>query len=65
MDIIKKEYRIKWKSCNSTEEIFVIRIFSDIQWKDYGVRATDDITGETFIIPYFSIYDVEVLKTEV
>lgn len=59
-----KIYRIKWKSYNETvpSEIVKAEDFTDVQWKEYGVRAVNDETGEEFIIPYYSIYETEILE---
>lgn len=66
-------YSVLWKSAERTPILessgeFVEKIrrldFDDIQWKDYGIRATKDATGTeerlTMIIPYTSIYDITV-----
>lgn len=60
-----RKYRISWKSYyDNVGEIHRIEDFSDVQWKDYGVRATNDETGQTYIIPYTSIYEVEIIDED-
>lgn len=62
--IEEKNYIVKWKSFDKLtykEENKVVT-FSDIQWKSYGIRTTNDETEETFVIPYTSIYDIEIIK---
>lgn len=34
---------------------------NDVQWKDYGVRATNDESGERMIFPYSSIQYIKLL----
>jgi hypothetical protein len=66
-------YLVLWKSAEeNSESEFVETIrqlwFDDIQWKDYGVRATKDRTETeerlTMVIPYTSIYDITVLSED-
>jgi hypothetical protein len=38
--------------------------FEDIQFKDFYIRATDDDTGETYVIPYGRIYDIVIRSDE-
>lgn len=64
--MITREYKVNWKIYNEIHQMesYKERIFSDIQWKDYGVRVTDDIAKETFIIPYTSIGDIQIIETD-
>ena len=56
-----KQYEFRWKSHNGTQ----IRVFDDVQWKDYGARVTDDQNGGySMIIPYTSIYDIRILSDD-
>jgi len=64
---MKTKYKVKWKSYSTknlfeyTEEI----LFDDIQWKEYGIRVTkDDETIKTYVIPYTSIYEIEIVYVE-
>lgn len=57
-----KTYMIKWLSIINDSKVNKSREFHDVQFKDFFVRATDDQNdGYTLIIPYTSIYDIEVL----
>ena len=58
-----KKHTVKWKTWDSSlnKEVLEMRTFDDVQWKEYGLRATQDEYNRTFIIPYTSIYDVEVI----
>lgn len=62
---VKEIYQIKWKSYNfQLGEQTISKTFHDVQWKEYGVRATNDDDGETLIIPYFRIYEIGVIQVE-
>ncbi len=62
-----KRWEIRWKSLNVTVSgepeypVDKVREFDDVQWKEYGVRATDDRNKYSIIIPYTSIYDIIIL----
>jgi hypothetical protein len=60
-----KKYRILWKSYDFNHgKIVKTEDFSDVQWKDYGARATIDETGQTYIIPYTSIYEIKIIEED-
>jgi hypothetical protein len=63
-----KKFEIIWKSVdlNEDKEVFRIKEFEDVQFKDFYIRATDDDTGETLYIPYYRIYEIKQIgKTEI
>jgi len=61
----KRKYEIAWRAyADGIEDFNSIKIFDDVQWKDYGVRAKKDDEKESFIIPYTSIYQIKVLVEE-
>ena len=60
-------WEIRWKSLDvvsgeAGDPINKVRQFHDVQWKNYGVRATDDINKYRVIIPYTSIYDILIIS---
>lgn len=61
-----KIYKIIWKSWDFSTSNPEIKIedFDDVQWKDYGVRATVDDPHKVMVIPYTSIYDVEIIDED-
>lgn len=59
------KYIVAWESIDEQSELVInIREFEDIQFKEMYIRSTDDDTGDTFYIPYTSIYDIKYVKTE-
>lgn len=62
---MKGKYIVTWKTIDDSG-IKIARIieFEDIQFKDMYIRATDDDTGDTYYIPYTSIYDIKYVKIE-
>lgn len=60
-----RKYRISWKSYyDNVGELHKIEDFSDVQFKNYGIRVTNDDTNKTYIIPYTSIYDIEIIEED-
>jgi len=56
-----KKYTVTWESWVISGETLVKQIeFEDILFKDFYIRATDDDTSKTYIIPYSRIYDIEI-----
>lgn len=58
------KYLITRKTYDYVDKIEYVeqRLFSDIQYKDFYIRVTDDITGEMYAIPYDKIYEVEYIR---
>ena len=50
------KYIIKYKDEGDTN-IFEA---DDVQWKDYGVRAVNNTTGDIYVFPYYSIVYVKI-----
>lgn len=61
-----KKYLVKWKTYNfiNGQEEAKERVFDDIMLKDFYIRVNDDQLDETFIIPYNTIYEIQILRVE-
>ena len=59
-----RRYLFKWRSLDDIGAVDKIREFNDVQWKDYGARVADDQNGYILVIPYTSIYDIQILTDE-
>lgn len=57
------QYKVSWKSYILDESQREM-IFDDVQWKEYGAKCFNDTTKAHFVIPYTSIYEVELLFTD-
>lgn len=58
------KYIVAWETVMETSLNPLKKIveFEDVQFKDMYIRATDDDAGETYYIPYTSIYDIKYVK---
>jgi len=62
-----KIYYVKWKTLDIDKdtgdisgEKFIEYAFNDIKFDDFVIRATNDENNYRVIIPYTSIYDIEI-----